>query len=404
MFPSHAFFCIPLILNTLVQSQSFLNEVYPSSSIDCPNDRPCAFIEDCPAIANLMSQNLLPVHRFRQAICGYSGVRVKVCCDVGSNSVNPVFTQDDALSKSDLFLECGKSFIPSDSNTVGAYPFVARIGFRSTTGEIKYPCNGAILNERTVLTTASCALAKSDGYKLHSVLVGAYDVEADPACNTQKLNVSYVIKHPNYRADTFVNNIAMLRLKEPIQYTVTAQPVCLFPRDRYVTPSMSSVLVGWGTLSSQKARICQQQALKMKVLLNEECSSYYSQGLSVELCAIGDEMPCSGYSGGPLLTKSGDAYFLLGILSYGSNCDTVTNFPSVFVNVQSYTRWMLENWYNFFCAVTCVWRCSSISHESSPSPLPIPVDKLCRVVSLLQRSDQSSISFPAGVTDLYHRE
>lgn len=69
--------------------------------------------------------------RFRQAICGYSGVRVKVCCDVGSNSVNPVFTQDDALSKSDLFLECGKSFIPSDSNTVGAYPFVARIGFRS---------------------------------------------------------------------------------------------------------------------------------------------------------------------------------------------------------------------------------------------------------------------------------
>lgn len=35
------------------------------------------------------------------------------------------------------------------------------------TGEIKYSCNGVIVNERTVLTTATCALAKSDRYKLY---------------------------------------------------------------------------------------------------------------------------------------------------------------------------------------------------------------------------------------------
>lgn len=33
-------------------------------------------------------------------------------------------------------------------------------------GSIKYPCTGTILNERTVLTTATCALANSDDYKL----------------------------------------------------------------------------------------------------------------------------------------------------------------------------------------------------------------------------------------------
>ncbi|XP_076237918.1 venom protease [Calliopsis andreniformis] len=342
MFPPSSILFVSLLLSVFEESQGFLNE-YPSSSISCPNNKPCAFIEDCSVIVDLMSQNLLPIHRFRQAICGYSNTRVRVCCDAGSNVANPVFTQDDAyFAKSNSVLECGKSFLQSYTSTIGAYPFVARIGFRSVSGEVKYPCSGVIINERTILTTASCALAKSEDYKLYSVLVGEFNTESDPDCSTQKLNISYVIKHPNYQADTFANNIAMLRLKEPIRYTVTAQPVCLVPRDNYINPS-NSVLVGWGKLSSQKVRSCEQQALKMRVLPNQECSSYYSQGLSVELCAIGNEMPCSGYSGSPLLYKYGDAYFLLGILSYGSNCDSVTNFPSVFVNVQRYTRWMLEN-------------------------------------------------------------
>ncbi|XP_017765560.1 PREDICTED: chymotrypsin-like protease CTRL-1 isoform X2 [Eufriesea mexicana] len=226
---------------------------------------------------------------------------------------------------------------------MGTYPFVARIGFISNIGEMKYPCNGVILNQRTILTTASCALAKSRNYKLNSVVVGEFNIDTVSDSNIQKLNISYVIKHPNYQTETFANNIAMLHLKESIQYTVIAQPVCFLPRDGYINVGMNAILVGWGELANQRMRSCKQQHLEMKIVSTEECKNYYARGLIVELCTIGDEMPCSGYNGSPLILKHGNMNFLLGILSYGSNCNMTTNFPSVFVNVQKYTRWILEN-------------------------------------------------------------
>ena len=94
------------------------------------------------------------------------------------------------------------------------------------------------------------------------MLVGEFNTDTDPDCNTQKINISYVIKHPNYRSDTYANNIAMLRLKESIQYTVTAQPVCLLPRDGYVNVEMNPILVGWGKLASQKGKKITYNSIK----------------------------------------------------------------------------------------------------------------------------------------------
>ena len=72
------------------------------------------------------------------------------------------------------------------------FPFVARVGYKSkgevwrclfvlqidfynsfpdNAGKITYPCNGVILNQRTVLTTANCANIKFNDYKLWVVVV-----------------------------------------------------------------------------------------------------------------------------------------------------------------------------------------------------------------------------------------
>ncbi|XP_031839334.1 phenoloxidase-activating factor 1 [Nomia melanderi] len=342
MLPPFVFLSVALqLLCAVAQHQSFFDAPYQSNSIDCQNDQMCTFIENCPAIVDLMSQGLLPIHRFRQALCGYDNIKVKVCCDLDNGPANP---GDGSLSRrSNSIMECGKSYVDSDFNALGVYPFVARIGFLSVTGETRYPCSGVILNERTILTTASCALTKTDHYKLHSVLVGEFNAETDPDCSARKHNISYVIKHPYYDEKTFANNIAMLRLREPIQYTETVQPICLPPPDMQIGPGGGSVLVGWGKLSSQKIKLCQQQCLRMRIAPAQECSNYYAHGYSVELCAIGDEMPCSGYNGSPLLFKYGNTYFLLGILSHGSNCNSTTNYPTVFVDVQRYIRWIIEN-------------------------------------------------------------
>lgn len=127
--------------------------------------------------------------RFRQAICGYENTRPKVCCNINDNNVNTFFTQTDDTfyARRSSTLKCGKSFVRGNVNTVGMYPFVARVGYKSkgevwrclfvlqidfynsfpgNTGKITYPCNGVILNQRTVLTTANCANIKFNDYKL----------------------------------------------------------------------------------------------------------------------------------------------------------------------------------------------------------------------------------------------
>lgn len=43
------------------------------------------------------------------------------------------------------------------------------------TGEIKFPCTGSILRKRVILTTAHCALAKADNYKLY-VTMGVFQI------------------------------------------------------------------------------------------------------------------------------------------------------------------------------------------------------------------------------------
>lgn len=93
------------------------------------------------------------------------------------------------------------------------------------------------------------------------VAIGEFDSKTDPDCNSlfcghkvEYLNISYIVKHPNYRADNFENNIALIRLEKSITFKGTAQPVCLLPREIYIETVSNVILIGWGRLSNQKGK------------------------------------------------------------------------------------------------------------------------------------------------------
>lgn len=310
---------IPIVTPLLLDQIGFTSN---DNALSCPQDKQCIFIEHCPDVSILVKRNEFPIHRLRQLTCGYSESRLKICCDVSSYSmIRPTLFEQNTRSlwTSKLNCKCGKSFIKNDIDIFGSYPFLARIGFINTqTGYIKYPCSGTIINERTVVTTASCALASSQTYKLHVVAIGEFDSETDPDCNplfcghkVELHNISYIVKHPNYREDNFANNIALIRLEKSINFKGMAQPICLLPREAYIETGSNSILIGWGRLSNQKDVPTMQQELKMVLLPKQNCLDFMNQGFSVELCAMGQAEPCSGYNGSPLLYKYSDTYFLV---------------------------------------------------------------------------------------------
>ncbi|XP_011310969.1 vitamin K-dependent protein C-like isoform X2 [Fopius arisanus] len=235
--------------------------------------------------------------------------------------------------------------------TIGSFPFLARIGFINLSdGNLEYPCTGSIINERTILTTATCALATSDEHKLHSVMLGDFDTSQNPDCNplfcahcATSYNISFVVKHPNFEAEKFERNIALIRLDESIIFTLTIQPIC-YSDHPYITVGSQSALIGWGSVSNDKEQSPPvQQSLPMRLLPLQDCAEFVNQGMSVEMCAIGRQDPCSGFSGSPLIRRNGIGYSVIGILSFGATCEATKNSPSVFINVQKYARWITEN-------------------------------------------------------------
>ncbi|KAG5865155.1 hypothetical protein JTB14_009398 [Gonioctena quinquepunctata] len=221
------------------------------------------------------------------------------------------------------------------------------------TGEKKYPCTGSIINNRVILTAAHCALAKADSYKLFSVRVGEWQTNTDIDCGdefcglpVQDIPVSHVIVHPGYQKQTFSNNIALMILKAEINYTVTAQPICL--PESYSVTSHDGLLVGWGKAAGQTYAPALQQALYLPIISIQECIKVYGRTLPVsdeQVCAGGQpgNDACSGFGGAPLMVRHGDTHYQVGVLSFGSDQCGAAGVPSVYTNIKKYVTWIREN-------------------------------------------------------------
>lgn len=82
------------------------------------------------------------------------------------------------------------------------------------------------MRRRVILTTAHCALAKADNYKLHVVRIGEYQTNTQIDCGDefcglpiQDIPVSHVVVHPGYKKVTYENNIALIILRYNMNYT-----------------------------------------------------------------------------------------------------------------------------------------------------------------------------------------
>ncbi|XP_043284814.1 phenoloxidase-activating enzyme 1-like isoform X2 [Venturia canescens] len=344
---------LKFVLNDRVESYNENNVA--DNELACPYDRVCVPIDYCPGVESLMVQKAIPAQRFRLAICGYESTRPKVCCSPAEDPNSPDRRLRLVYEHSEQRSDCGRSFVPTNvggTSALGSFPFLAKIGFINLiTGEMKYPCVGTLINARTVLTTGTCALAKSDKYKLQSVLVGEFDSFKNPDCNDlfcghepASHKISYVVKHPGFNSETFESNIALVRLQEPINFTVTAQPACVFTGREFNLLEMDQVrLFGWGKLSTEINPSQKIRSMYMRLLSRQDCSDFANQGLCVELCAIGEHEPCAGFSGSPIIRLNGNKYTVVGILSYGSHCNENSNSPVSFVDIQRYAEWILKN-------------------------------------------------------------
>lgn len=247
--------------------------------------------------------------------------------------------------------QCGKPAITPVSGRIvgghearpGSWPWMAMLVENG-----KQVCGGSIMNENYILTASHCFEDGSNDPARWRVYVGKHHVtKVDPS--QTMYHVQNIIMHENYDNQTLKNDIALLRLVEPIQFTTYVSPVCIPPsRSRVVPVGGVCYSLGWGDTMGTGSRYVLNQ-VPLPIISQYWCSrqdwygSEFIHGLT--FCAGyygGMYDACTGDSGGPYVCKVGDTWYQQGVISWGYEC-AKPRWPGIYTDVSKYGSWIRSN-------------------------------------------------------------
>ncbi|KAF6211425.1 hypothetical protein GE061_011937 [Apolygus lucorum] len=324
----------------------------------CSPGSTCIPLAECTIMAQLLQQSCLQNDKLRGLTCGYKGNEPLVCCP--DTCPSPWTTERITFQGT-----CGQPQLYNYWNLkykgVGSQPWAVRVGFKNKLSDrIDYLCMGSIISSTVILTAAHCALAKTSTHQIACVRVGEYNTNNDPDCtlgicakSSEDVPLNHIVVHPGYDSKTFRHNIALLVLKEPLTFSLSVQPICLYSKaaTKNNFEGRRALLVGWGKTANQREASPLQQHLELPIQKIEFCALVYGSTVPItenELCVGGeaDKDACSGFGGAPLVmldTKVKNRYFQIGFVSFGSEQCGELGVPSVYTRVDKYTDWIVAN-------------------------------------------------------------
>ncbi|XP_074599949.1 chymotrypsinogen A-like [Brevipalpus obovatus] len=249
--------------------------------------------------------------------------------------------------------ECGLRPIELLSRIIGGSSAAhGQIPFQALITETKFgfltyrKCGGVILDNRWVLTAAHC---QRGWFGKLTVIVGQNEDSKFHFEHTKMVrDVAEMISHPGFNRKTLANDIALIRLAEPMDLNDNVQPICLPQIDDDFSGEIALVS-GWGTIHPYSVKQPKNlQYTEVPVMTNGECekmfvlSGYKRQIYDSMICAgygSGGKDSCIGDSGGPLMVKRDGRWTLIGVVSHGIRC-AEPHLPGVYSRVSSFISWI----------------------------------------------------------------
>jgi len=238
--------------------------------------------------------------------------------------------------------------IGGNTTGVNEYPWqvqFSRLGYdRFRT----HHCGGSLINNQWILTAAHCFQGWANNPGLWRAVLGEHDLSKTNDAKHVDFRISKIVLHPYYHRTRF--DFALLRLKKKVDFSryPHIRPICLPENDRNTYQGKNAIASGWGRLfNNDRFKPTKLQAVDLKVLSNRDCVNNYgwhhTQITEQMLCAhgFGKKSPCHADSGGPLVTRIGKHYELIGVTSFGASPDCANKrVPGVFARVSKQLGWI----------------------------------------------------------------
>ncbi|XP_008435038.1 testisin-like [Poecilia reticulata] len=238
--------------------------------------------------------------------------------------------------------ECG--FAPRNPKIVGgqdaspgSWPWQVELQLNG-----QFKCGGSLINKKWVLTAAHCI--EDPAPSMWKVILGQQNQRDRDTKTVVERNIGKIIVHPKFSQTTIDNDIALLRLSSPVEFTDYIRPVCLAASGSRFNNGTDSWVTGWGNVGEGEPLPRPQtlQEVKVPVIGNRQCSCLLRTVTDNMICAgvlSGGKDSCEGDSGGPMVSKQRSRWIQSGVVSFGFGC-AQPNLPGVYTRVSRYQSWI----------------------------------------------------------------
>ncbi|KAL3096505.1 hypothetical protein niasHS_004657 [Heterodera schachtii] len=231
-------------------------------------------------------------------------------------------------------------------------------------GSNKFCCTASIIGPQHVLTAAHCFMSfkgeqRENMHKNIFVRLGAYNHSSKQAIQPK---LEKVIVHSGYDELTFVNDLAIIKLAQPMFFTENVEPICLASSTSEKGPNNNLHIVGWGHQNEAEydeegnerwrepdvaPEMLREGLAQMRN--EDECAKLLHDKLGLSLdgrvcMEIGHQNSEPGDSGGPLmqLNQKGNIWTQIGVSSI-STLKKDARVAILYTRVSRHCDWIEKN-------------------------------------------------------------